>query len=99
MADKRTTPDPAVRAARRKRAAPTIDLTATEVPVAVTEGTPSAQRPHPAQQQSGAPRDAELKSKRSPSPSPSSSPSPSPRSSPSPSPKPAERRPPDNRFG
>ena len=31
MADKRTTPDPAEGARRRKRPAPTIDLTATEV--------------------------------------------------------------------
>ena len=34
MADKRTTPDPAEGAGRRKRPAPTIDLTATEVPEA-----------------------------------------------------------------
>ena len=34
MADKRTTPDPAEGARRRKRPAPTIDLTATEVPEA-----------------------------------------------------------------
>ena len=36
MSDKRTTPDPAESARRRKRAAPTIDLTATEVPAAWT---------------------------------------------------------------
>ena len=35
MADKRTTPDPAQGAGRRKRPAPTIDLTATEVQEAV----------------------------------------------------------------
>jgi len=39
MADKRTTPDPAEGAGRRKRPAPTIDLTATEVP----EAAPAAQ--------------------------------------------------------
>jgi len=50
MPDKRTTPGPAERAPRRKRPAPTIDLTATEVPVAGTDGgrseppqSPSAQ--------------------------------------------------------
>lgn len=37
MADKRTTPGPAAGASRRKRAAPTIDLTATEVPPPAAE--------------------------------------------------------------
>ena len=41
MPDKRTAPGPAERAPRRKRPAPTIDLTATEVPVAGTDGGPS----------------------------------------------------------
>jgi hypothetical protein len=41
MPDKRTTPDPAERARRRKRPAPTIDLTATEVPVVAADGGPS----------------------------------------------------------
>ena len=43
MADKRTTPDPAEGARRRKRPAPTIDLTATEVPEAA-----AAEQPQPA---------------------------------------------------
>ena|SRR5215831_9696657 len=42
MSDKRTTPDPAGGTRRRKRSAPTIDLTATEVPSAATDtGSPS----------------------------------------------------------
>ena len=42
MSDKRTTPGPAERAPRRKRSAPTIDLTATEVPPAAADsGQPS----------------------------------------------------------
>lgn len=46
MSDKRTTPDPAQRAARRKRSAPTIDLTATEVPPAAADsGQPSEPPP------------------------------------------------------
>jgi len=44
MANKRTTPEPAAGASRRKRAAPTIDLTATEVP-----STATASKPPPAQ--------------------------------------------------
>jgi hypothetical protein len=40
MADKRTTPDPAEGAGRRKRQAPTIDLTATEVKDATAAGGP-----------------------------------------------------------
>jgi hypothetical protein len=94
MADKRTTPDPAARAARRKRAAPTIDLTATEVPAAVTEGTPSAQRPHPAQQQSGAPRDAELKSKPESKPAPKFESKPEPKVESKPEPKAGREAPP-----
>jgi hypothetical protein len=52
MPDKRTTPDSASRAPRRKRPAPTIDLTATEVPQAATRGGPTtpAQSP-PAQEE------------------------------------------------
>jgi hypothetical protein len=59
MADKRTTPDPADRG-HRKRPAPTIDLTATEVPAASAADGPSApageqvelpDEPHPAQGQ------------------------------------------------
>ena len=59
MADKRTTPDPADRG-HRKRPAPTIDLTATEVPAASAADGPSApageqveppDEPHPAQEQ------------------------------------------------
>ena len=50
MSDKRTTPDPAESARRRKRAAPTIDLTATEVPAAGYEEPPSEPPPEgPAQ--------------------------------------------------
>lgn len=50
MSDKRTTPDPAERAPRRKRSAPTIDLTATEVPSAAADsGQPS--EPPPAHEQ------------------------------------------------
>ena len=50
MSDKRTTPDPAERAPRRKRSAPTIDLTATEVPPAAADsGQPS--EPPPAHEQ------------------------------------------------
>ena len=50
MSDKRTTPDPAESARRRKRAAPTIDLTATEVPAAGHEEPPSEPPPEgPAQ--------------------------------------------------
>jgi hypothetical protein len=48
MSDKRTTPDPAETARRRKRRAPTIDLTATDVSAAETDdgqpsGPPAAQ--------------------------------------------------------
>ena len=42
MADKRTTPDPAEGARRRKRPAPTIDLTATEMPEAAAAQPPQA---------------------------------------------------------
>jgi len=50
MSDKRTRPDPAERAPRRKRSAPTIDLTATEVPpAAAASGQPS--EPPPAHEQ------------------------------------------------
>jgi hypothetical protein len=50
MSDKRKTPDPAVGAPRRKRSAPTIDLTATEVPPAAADsGQPS--EPPPAHEQ------------------------------------------------
>jgi hypothetical protein len=41
MPDKRSTSDPAAGASRRKRRAPTIDLTATEVPEAATDRPPS----------------------------------------------------------
>jgi hypothetical protein len=54
MADKRTTPDPADHA-RRKRPAPTIDLEATEMPAA---GEPPV-TPDPAQEQPEAARKAE----------------------------------------
>ena len=40
MADKRTTPEAAASASPRKRAAPTIDLTATEVPPVAAAGQP-----------------------------------------------------------
>lgn len=45
MSDKRTTPQPAGGTPRRKRPAPTIDLTATEVPPAVTGSGPSTEPP------------------------------------------------------
>jgi hypothetical protein len=45
MSDKRTTPDSAESARRRKRAAPTIDLTATEVPATGHEEPPSEPPP------------------------------------------------------
>ena len=45
MADKRTTPE----AGRRKRAAPTIDLTANEVPPVVKASEPAAPMPEPPQ--------------------------------------------------
>lgn len=45
MSDKRTTPDPAERAPRRKRSAPTIDLTATEVPPAAADSGRSSGPP------------------------------------------------------
>ncbi len=48
MADKRTTPDPAEGARRRKRPAPTIDLTATEVPEANAAEQPQAAADEPA---------------------------------------------------
>ncbi len=48
MADKRTTPDPAEGARRRKRPAPTIDLTATEVPAAKAAEQPQAAADEPA---------------------------------------------------
>ena len=54
MADKRTTPDPADHA-RRKRPAPTIDLEATEMPAA---GEPPV-TPDPAQEQPEAARETE----------------------------------------
>ena len=47
MADKRTTPDPAEGARRRKRPAPTIDLTATEVPEAAAAVQPQAAADEP----------------------------------------------------
>jgi hypothetical protein len=47
MADKRTTPDPAEGARRRKRPAPTIDLTATEVPEAKATEQPQAAAEEP----------------------------------------------------
>jgi len=51
MPDKRTTPDPASRAPRRKRPAPTIDLTATEVPQAATGGGPTTPSQSPPAQE------------------------------------------------
>jgi len=51
MPDKRTTPDPASRAPRRKRQAPTIDLTATEVPQAATGGGSTAPSQSPPAQE------------------------------------------------
>jgi hypothetical protein len=51
MSDKRTTPDPAEGERRRKRPAPTIDLTATEVPAAAdqpnVESSEQAEPPQP----------------------------------------------------
>jgi hypothetical protein len=47
MADKRTTPDPAEGARRRKRPAPTIDLTATEVREAAAAAQPQAAADEP----------------------------------------------------
>jgi hypothetical protein len=52
MADKRTTPDPAEGARRSKRPAPTIDLTANEVPEAASE-RPQAAADEPAAAPSG----------------------------------------------
>jgi hypothetical protein len=43
MSDKRTIPHPAGGTPRRKRSAPTIDLTATEVPPAATDSGPSSE--------------------------------------------------------
>jgi len=59
MPDKRTTPDRADRAPRRKRPAPTIDLTATEVPQSASGAGPDAppQSP-PAQEEPAAARGA-----------------------------------------
>lgn len=56
MADKRTTPDPAEGAGSRKRHAPTIDLTATEVPEAA-----GADQPHTAAGEAQAETAHELK--------------------------------------
>ena len=60
MADKRTPPDPAEGARRRKRPAPTIDLTATEVPEASSSDpaqpaadAPSSAAPEPSMAQDG----------------------------------------------
>lgn len=50
MSDKRTTPDPAGGTPRRKRSAPTIDLTATEVPAAATDSGPSSEPPNAQEQ-------------------------------------------------
>jgi hypothetical protein len=59
MADKRTTPEAAASASRRKRAAPTIDLTATEVQPASAAGEPSPSDPAPpAQEQAAAEQEA-----------------------------------------
>jgi len=55
MADKRTTPDPAEGARRRKRPAPTIDLTATEVPEAAATNEARAE---PAPELQSGPADA-----------------------------------------
>jgi len=48
MSDKRTMPDPAKGTPRRKRSAPTIDLTATEVPPVSPDSGPGAEPPKPA---------------------------------------------------
>lgn len=50
MSDKRTTPQPAGGTPRRKRSAPTIDLTATEVPPAVTGSVQSTEPPNAREQ-------------------------------------------------
>ena len=47
MSDKRTTPDPAEGARRRKRPAPTIDLTATDVSASSPEYEAHAAEPPP----------------------------------------------------
>ena len=57
MAEKRTTQDPATGGPRRKRRAPTIDLTATEVPQTATGGSPTTQSP-PAPEEPPVPHDA-----------------------------------------
>src|SRR5215470_9264978 len=50
MSDKRTMPDPAKGTPRRKRSAPTIDLTATEVPPASPDSGPPSEPPTPQEQ-------------------------------------------------
>jgi hypothetical protein len=50
MSDKRTMPDPAKGTPRRKRSAPTIDLTATEVAPASPDSRPPAEPPSPQEQ-------------------------------------------------
>jgi hypothetical protein len=50
MSDKRTMPHPAGGTPRRKRTAPTIDLTATEVPLAATDSGPSSEPPNAQEQ-------------------------------------------------
>jgi hypothetical protein len=51
MPDKRTTPGPAEGVPRRKRPAPTIDLTATEVPAAAADSGPSEPPQSPSAQE------------------------------------------------
>jgi hypothetical protein len=58
MADKRTTPEEAASASSRKRAAPTIDLTATEVPPAAGSETGPAGEDVSAGEPPGEPSDA-----------------------------------------
>src|SRR5262245_47973133 len=55
MSDKRTTPDPVEGASRRKRRAPTIDLTATDVSAPTPEPEPHAAEPPRDEHPSGPP--------------------------------------------
>src|SRR5579872_5734635 len=57
MADKPTPPDPAEGARRRKRPAPTIDLTATEVPKSAEQPQAAADEPAAAPPEPSAPPD------------------------------------------
>jgi hypothetical protein len=66
MPDKRSTSDPAAGAPRRKRRAPTIDLTATEVPEAATDRPPSEPSGPPGPEQVKPADDAETRTEPKP---------------------------------